>query len=209
MSATFTSRAKRLTFGSASVLGTLALAVSAPLAAQATTVISNGDLDVIEVEASETSSNVWDVELVGHDHDTNQEFDPAAVSYQVTSVGGVGYIGEGESLSAGFSAGDAGFLADLQGDAVTFTLADATRTGSQTGTGVVSIDNGASINLNFDADTYIDDSQNFVLNTHTHPDWEINGKGTYTLVFDVSATPDAGVIVNGLPDSVTVTVQVV
>ena len=192
-------------------IGVLALTLGAPLAAQAALsgVISEGDLDVIEVEAAETSANVWDVELVGHDHDTDEEFDPAAVTYQVTADGGVGYIGEGEALSAGFSADNADFLAAVNGGAVTFTLESATRSGALSGSGQVLIDDGGAVSLAFDADAYAAGSQGFDLADHTHPDWQFSGTGTYELVFEVDAAPVSGVTINGLPDTVTVIVDVI
>ncbi|MDR1442889.1 MAG: hypothetical protein LBJ02_11025 [Bifidobacteriaceae bacterium] len=205
--------ANRKTIGASLLagVGALAVALGAPLAAQALSgVVSEGDLDVIEVEAAESSPGVWDVELVGHDHGTDTEFDPADVTYEVTAVDGVGYIAEGEALSAGFSAGDEDFLADLQGGDVTFTLASASRSGSTTGSGNVEIYDGKSIDIAFNADSYgTSGSEDFVLSGHTHPDWEFHGQGTYTLVFTVSATPNPGITVNGLPDNVTVTVEVI
>lgn len=191
--------------------GALALALAVPLAAHAATVITTGDLDAIEVEATESAPNshVWDVELLGHDHDTDEEFDPTTVIYEVTAdEEGIGTISESSPLSAGFSPGSADFLADLTSPFVTFTLTSATRSGTTTGSGAVTIDDLGDIYLDFDADTY-SGSDSFDLTAHSHPEWLFAGKGTYTLEFEVSAAYTSPTVVNGLPESVTVVIDVI
>ncbi len=208
-------RKKTIATSVTAAVGALALAFATPLAAHAVTVITAGDLDAIEVEAVESSlgSQVWDVELVGHDHDTDGEFDPAEVTYQIEAVGGLATISEGLDLSLGFSADNADFLADLDNPWVTFTLQSAEwdeATGS-TGEGDVVISDGSAIDLDFNADTYGTPvtPQFFTLGDHTHPDWFLSGEGTYTFVFDVSVDYSAPTVVTGLPGTVTVIIEVV
>ncbi|MDR1294109.1 MAG: hypothetical protein LBK59_04010 [Bifidobacteriaceae bacterium] len=189
------------------------LALATPLSAWALSgVITEGDLDVIEVEATETSPHAWDVELVGHDHVGDEEFDPADVTYQIAAIDGVGYIGEDDLLSAGFAAGDPAFLADLADSQVTFTIASAARTGVTSGDGDVLIegDQDHEIAIELDADTYgTAGTESFSLDGHVHPTWEFWGQGVYVLTFTVTADPASGVTVEGLPASVDVTVDVV
>lgn len=194
-------------------VGGASIALATPLAASALAgVITQGDLDVIEVEATETSPHAWDVELVGHDHEGDEEFDPADVTYQIAATDGVGYIGENELLSAGFAAGDPAFLADLADSQVTFTIASAARTGVTSGDGDVLIegDQDHEIAIELDADTYgTAGTESFSLDGHVHPTWEFWGQGVYVLTFTVTADPASGVTVEGLPASVDVTVDVV
>lgn len=211
-------RKKTITGSLVAGVGALAFALATPLAAHAATVITAGDLDFIEVEATESAPNsqIWDVELLGHDHDGDTEFDPASVTYEITAgLDGVAWISEdpglSSPLSAGFSPGSADFLADLDTPSVRFSLDSATRTGTTTGTGAVVFDDGGDIYLDFDADLYGSPvtPDYFDLTAHSHPDISFAGKGIYTLVFEVSVDYSAPTVVTGLPDTVTVIVEVV
>ncbi|MFT8705065.1 hypothetical protein [Bifidobacterium aquikefiricola] len=215
-------RRSKKSFASSLVIGigAFAFAFAMPLAAHAATIISAEDLDVIEVEATESGLNthIWDVELLGHDHDANNpdpEFDPASVEYQLAAdEDGYAYISEDTDispLSAGFSPGSSDFLDDLTNPWVTFTLESAdwdAADGVTAGGGVIIA--GDDIDLDFNADDYdpVSTPQSFNLTKHTHPDWTFRGEGTYTLEFGVSVDYSSPTVVTGLPDTVTVIVHV-
>ncbi|RDI35300.1 choice-of-anchor M domain-containing protein [Lentzea flaviverrucosa] len=59
----------------------------------------------------------------------------------------------------------------------------------------------------FDSGNGLPDSRALTINTHSHANWAFEAAGTYTLVFEVTATTSAGAAVSAGQKSYTVTVQ--
>ena len=59
----------------------------------------------------------------------------------------------------------------------------------------------------FDSGNGLPDSRALTINTHSHANWAFEAAGTYTLVFEVTATTSAGAAVSTGQKSYTVTVQ--
>jgi surface-anchored protein len=66
---------------------------------------------------------------------------------------------------------------------------------------------GGSVSVWFDSGNGLPDSRNLAVNTHAHANWAFEAAGTYTAVFEVTATKAAGGSVTTGQKSYTFTVQ--
>jgi hypothetical protein len=166
---------------------------------------ANSDVDVIEVEAEETAPNAFELNLFGHNHDDDSDFDPEAVTYEVEwDASGYGLVSAIEGVTnnwLGFAVdGDASFASGAVVDnEVQLTLVDAYYDDDSTahpGTGKVVLDGTA---VNFDTSSSLPQVSDLPLANaspqfHEHPEWRFYGTGYYELEFSVTTVDDGATV---------------